>query len=236
VDRRQCYRVPCGPEEDLYATLELEAGEPVRAEIVTISGRGVGLRLRSQGPAEIVPDQRVRIRFLDQSDPAVALDLAATVRSVISTPGSCLFGLVFDPDENLADRLPARLLPRFNRRAARRVRPLEPVAVELAREDGKSVLGTVRDISWHGVGVIVPAHSHHSPLDRLAHVDVRFQLPGIERALCLNGRIQNERLVDSYICYGIQFEPEGTWDYGAQQTALKRYVARCFIARKGSPD
>ena len=233
VDRRELYRVDLREDErGLSVAVETAQGHKIEAQLVDLSRKGLALRIPADRAPDVAAREQLWLHFRDPGDRPIA-PLRAMVRSVIGTPGFVRYGLRFDPDQDLSQVLPEDLLPRFNQRVARRIRPREEIAIELRPgDDGRAVVGRVRDLSWSGLGASIPAQAHASPLDGARDVELRFELPGIRRPLCLRGRIQRDLLIDDRVCYGIRFDPVLSEDFVGQQNAIKRYVARCFIEHK----
>lgn len=232
MDRREHYRVaPLAADQRLHASLQADGGEAFEVEIVDLTRNGIAVRVKSCEESALEPRQAISLHLCDDRGSDIP-DIPCEVRSIVRTPGFARYGLRFRTDRSLEEILPPHLLPRFNQRVARRIEPLEPVAVELERSDGRRVSGRVRDLSWSGLGVAVPAGLEDAAVDRVQMVAVRFRLAGISQAFCLKGYVQRDLLVDSSVCYGIRFDAEASEDFAAQQAALKRYVAQCFVRGK----
>jgi len=215
-------------DPELAVALEVVAGTRIDAELADLSRNGAGLRIASERAPHVVPSQNVILHFSDRRT-GHYVPIAGHMRSVIVTPTACRYGVRFGLTENLEARLPGHWLPRFNQRVARRIRPNSLVEIYLGRADGKMVQGILRDISWSGMSVMIPARDVSSSLDRLEEVEIRFRLPNVNRDFYLIGRIQRDLLIDDTVCYGISFDPLSTQDFKSQQANLRRYVARCRI-------
>lgn len=229
VERRECYRVDAA-ETDNYLRLWLHADGVgrIEAEIVDLSHKGVGLRLAPDLAPSLGERQEVQLQFHDLEGEPIPV-ISARLRSVVRTQGGVRYGLDFRPTQNLAEDLPGHLLVLFNRRAARRIAPPEPVAVEVEPAGDGARMGRLRDISWSGAGVDLPARA--SP-ERLGRVTLRFRLPGIEPSFALVGHIQHDLLVDDVVRIGVHFDARASERFPVQQAALKRYVATCYLERK----
>jgi hypothetical protein len=131
-----------------------------------------------------------------------------------------------------------------DRRFAARVRPypLAPIGASLAsRRGGARFPVTVKDISATGIGLL--ARAEHEP--RLfAEWSVRLwlQIPVDEGPdMELAGRVCSRRREGEGICYGIDFDCEGTQDFGQKQDVIHEYVASCqaaaiYMFRHGTVD
>ena len=231
MERREHYRVaPFPGDRRLHASLEAEGGEAFEVEIVDLTRKGIAVRVKSCEESALEPRQAISLHLCDDRGFDIP-DIPCEVRSIVRTPGFERYGLRFRTD-SLEEIVPSHLLPRFNRRVARRIKPMESVEVELERPDGRRVSGQIRDLSWSGLGMAVPALLEDSEIDRAQRVEVRFRLPGISQSFRIQGHVERDLLVDSSVCYGIRFDAHASDDFAAQQSALKRYVACCFARRK----
>jgi hypothetical protein len=230
ADRREVYRVDDKPNAyGLAVTLETGHSKPVDAEIVDLSRRGAALRLVDRHAPTLLPGGDVLLTFTHGvgGDP---IPIGGQVRSVIATPGYVRIGVRFCSFEDLTAHLPGHLLPLFNRRVARRVRPETPIAVDLRPREAAAVPGLIRDISWSGMSVAVDARADTLVLEREARIDLHFVLPRERAPLELVGQVQRGLLIDTEVCYGIRFDEEATADFKRQQLSLKRYVARRYLS------
>jgi hypothetical protein len=234
AERREVYRVEYQAESyGLAVTLETGVAAPVEAEIVDLSRRGAGLRLPERQAPELVPGADVLLTFRHGAtgDP---IPIGGQVRSVIATPGYVRIGVRFCSFDDLTAHLPGHLLPLFNRRVARRVRPEGPIVIELRPRDAATVPGLLRDISWSGMSVAVDARADTLVLEREARIGLHFVLPRERAPLELIGEVQRGLLVDAEVRYGIRFDEQATPDFKRQQLSLKRYVARRYLAEQRS--
>ena len=227
VERRACERVvPPELDNDLRVRLDGPDGDRVEAEIVDLSYSGVGLRL----PAALAPavERRGEVPlYFEDLRGGVIPPIVARLRSSVQTATTVRLGMDFAPMQDLSRDLPAHLLALFNRRAARRIAPRDPVVVELEPDGEPTSIASLRDISWTGAGVELPVTAS---LERLQGVELRFDLPGVERRFRLRGDVQYDLLVDDVVRLGIHFDPKASEDFAAQQASLKRYVATCHLA------
>jgi len=234
MERREHYRVPFDQERSpLHVEIEARPGVRVPAQIADLTRKGIGLRVTREHGLAVAPEQDVKLHFIEGKEP-IGIYVHARIRSVVITPNGWRYGLRFDPKDDVASRLPQRFAPRFNRRVARRTKPMHTISVELIREDGYAISGILRNVSWSGMSVAIPAQLGASPFDRSNEVEARFKLPGISRAFRLVGELKRNLMQDAMLCYGIHFAPERTHEYKSQQAALKRYVAQCFVDAKAA--
>jgi hypothetical protein len=153
---------------------------------------------------------------------------------VIATPGYVRVGIRFCSFDDLTAHLPGHLLPLFNRRVARRVRPEGSIVIELRPRSAAPVPGLLRDISWSGMNVAVDARADTLVLEREERIGLHFVLPRERAPLELVGQVQRGLLVDTEVRYGIRFDEEATPDFKRQQLSLKRYVARRYLAEQSA--
>ena len=232
ADRREVYRVEYQAEAyGLVVTLETGIATPVEAEIIDLSRRGAALRLPERQAPELLSGADVLLTFRHgaSGDP---IPIGGQVRSVIATPGYVRIGVRFCSFDELTAHLPGHMLPLFNRRVARRVRPEAPIVIELRPRGAAAVPGVLRDISWSGMNVAVDAHADTLVLEREARIGLHFVLPRERAPLELVGQVQRGLLVDAEVRYGIRFDEEATPDFKRQQLSLKRYVARRYLAEQ----
>jgi hypothetical protein len=233
-DRREVYRVEYQAESyGLAVTLETGIAAPIEAEIVDLSRRGAALRLVDRQAPELRPGADVLLTFRHGAggDP---IPIGGQVRSVIATPGYVRVGIRFCSFDDLTAHLPGHLLPLFNRRVARRVRPEGSIVIELRPRSAAPVPGLLRDISWSGMNVAVDARADTLVLEREERIGLHFVLPRERAPLELVGQVQRGLLVDTEVRYGIRFDEEATPDFKRQQLSLKRYVARRYLAEQSA--
>ena len=232
AERREVYRVDENIDKyGLAVTLETGLAAPIEAEIVDLSRRGAALRLPEQQASAFASGVDVLLSFTHggSSDP---IPIGGQVRSVIATPGYIRLGIRFCSFEDLTAHLPGHLLPLFNRRVARRVRPDGVILVELRPRDAAPVSSVLRDISWSGMSVAVDARADTVVLERESRIGLHFALPRERAPLELIGQVQRGLLIDAEVCYGIRFDEAGTPHFERQQLSLKRYVARRYLAEQ----
>ncbi len=237
MERRESYRVKFDVEQhDLQISLSLPGrADRIECELVDLTRHGVGVRIAAGRAPPISADERVRLHFTGE-DAGELPAIAATVRSVISTPSYFRYGLRFEACTELREVLPERLLPRFNQRVARRVRPPSALRVELYHTGSERISAVIRDISWSGMSVLVPIRAEYEGLSLHKLIELRFSLPGTRQPLQLIGEIQRDLMIDELICYGIRFDAQRTSEFPRQQNVLKRYIARCYLDAKESKD
>lgn len=234
-ERREVYRVEYQAETyGLAVTLETDLAAPIAAEIVDLSSRGAGLRLPESQATELRPGADVLLTFRHGAagDP---IPIGGQVRSLVATPGHVRIGIRFRSFDDLTARLPGHLLPLFNRRMARRVRPEEPITIALRPYGAPSVPGLLRDISWSGMNVAVDARADRLVLEREARIGLHFALPRERAPLDLVGEVQRALLIDAEVRYGIRFDEQSTPHFKRQQLSLRRYVARRYLAEQRRP-
>jgi len=231
MERRQSYRVKVEDHDQISVSLEFLGRARIEGELVDLNRRGAGVRIAADRAPHTERDRDVAVHFMEAQAGALP-PISAHIRSIIFTPGYCRYGLRFDPHLDLSRCLPVHLLAYFNQRIARRVRPTAPLTVELRNDDGQTLEGIVRDLSWSGMSVTIAASCGERALLRGDGVELQLLLPTHKAPIQLAGVISRDLLVDDRISYGIHFDPRRTPEFAKQQTRLKRYLAHCHLERR----
>ena len=132
-------------------------------------------------------------------------------------------------------KLPSCIYTLFNRRSAYRVSPSyrgKPhIRIRSLTPDvpSREADAQVKDISVSGIGLLL-ALDTESKFGDFGSIALELSIPGTEQPVKLIGNIRNRRLQDDQLVYGIEFDPEKTEDFAAQQEIVRRYVQELLQA------
>ena len=221
-ERRSSYRD--SPSSNAAVRVEV-SGERGRAlgRVKDLSLTGAAVQISAEQTTAFVSGEKVTLLLHFQQGRPVHVE--AIVRTQTEMEGFWQYGFAFLTPSAIRAKLPASLLRAFNERAAFRVEPDVPVAVELCMSNrGFRVPGHMRDISFDGLGVVV----HDEAGAQLApglDVSAEFRLPGQDRFLICEALIRNRRtLKKGVVLLGLRFNRKSPSSVGSHFRDVTEYV------------
>ena len=120
-------------------------------------------------------------------------------------------------------QVPSKLQSLLNQRGAIRMRPENPVDVQIAVDaTEKGVAGRLFDISASGLALVVPQRAEEI-IGEAEDLTLSFYLPSCEQRLKVGARIRHRRMDNEGVMYGIAFERGPRFPVTAEQ-AIRRYI------------
>ena len=237
-NRRQTPRTVIDPDEYIPFKLSSDGGRRAVGRMRDISVAGASLELPLQADPGFVKNESVQIA-LQLHDARRSFELAGKVRRVLTTRHHIVYGIEFDVTHPTAREKQHRALERLmaeitlveqndpgarlvaERRAAKRAKPGHELSlsIELRGRGERRACSVLRDISFTGMGVIVPAADdpEFAPDEEM---ELTLQLP--YDSVDLTARIRRGLLVDTQVCYGLEFDTTPSDDASAM--ALRTFV------------
>lgn len=222
--------VSIAPETEVRLGVEVRAagGQAHAGEVTDVPRGGVGLRF-SQAQAPPLPVGQQAVLVLSSAYLGKTVELPAMVLSRMENDGFRHYRFQFNGQAAYRRELAKEFYRLFNRRHADRVEPRldERVDVHLeVFEQGarRSQLAVhLRDISATGMGVVAAAEADYL-LTNVERVLARIHLPTRDSRLSLVAWIRSRALDGNSIAYALQFDPEHSREFCAQQAAIMDYV------------
>jgi hypothetical protein len=218
-----------------YRTLPREAGElsvlfsgpeiqPVQAELVDLSTRGIGVRIPGRRRAELVVGDLYQVTIGSQVHP----DIATPVQLRASTEegeDAWRYGFEFIDVGGLYEQLDDFFVRYLNRRHDERLRLAgrERIQLTLDWEGGRREVH-VFDVSSGGVGFSLSAQDLPA-LEPGARVAVSFRLPGAATELVGHATLARLTLLGSSFVLGLAFDFEEPEGLALGRPELERYLA-----------
>lgn len=200
--------------------------QDITGEVVRSFGEGVEtLFSRHEGP-ELPLGQTIQLTFFSADHRPRMLRGTPTLRH--DSAGYRRYSFRFEESEEVRQGF----LRMFNQRRAFRVDagvnpPIDVHLTDAASDPARSVpsAALLRSISSTGVGLAANA-AIDLLFAKVESVRLRMTLPPLDSSLNLMAWIRNRRLQDQTVFYGLEFDPQRTVDYEAQEQIVLQYVMR----------
>lgn len=218
---RDVYRIDLSGSFHLRGALRCEGQAGLEGRLTDISSRGAALAFWTQRDPKLAEDTEIDLLFAAPN----GTHITAPARVVHSTPceGFVRYGFEFLDAEELDRRVPILMRAMFNRRRSPRVKPAEPIDVELESGD-QNVTCRLVDVSTSGMALEL-SFSQAGELDRGAHVGLEFTVPTSTSPVRVAGVVRGRRLVGPNVHLGVEFETEESVAQQQAVDALQDFVA-----------
>ncbi|MGC1952308.1 MAG: PilZ domain-containing protein [Gammaproteobacteria bacterium] len=222
--------VPIAPETDARLGVEVRAGcgQAHAGEVTDVPRGGVGMRF-PEAHAPQLPVGKPVILALTSAHLGKTVELPAMVLSRVETEAFRRYRFQFNGQAAHSREVAKEFYRLFNRRNADRVEPRLDERVEVQIEifeqrHGRSPLTVaLKNISATGMGIVAAAEVDYLLAD-VERVRARIRLPTRDTALSLVAWIRSRALEGNSIAYAVQFDPQRSRAFCAQQEAIMDYV------------
>lgn len=210
-------------EDVMESSLALPDGSWAGIALINLDLEGAVFALDPPQQGTVAAGDKVRLR-IRMKRASRALETQATVAQCDSRQDRQLCRAVFADPERFKRQLDHSFFERFNRRMTFRVSPdpEEVIAVSASWKNG-ACRGELLNISTSGMALRVDAEAV-ACLGGQRKIELDFNLPGADPALCLPGTIAYIKALPKGHRIGIKFNYARKLGFHPQEAAIARYV------------